>query len=515
MKHIIKAVFTLTLFSLIDRTLGFAFKIYLSRELGSISLGIYQVALSVFFVLLTFTTSGIPLIVSKMTAVFKGKNNPKIQGKILVSGLVISISFASIICLVLLVFSAPISGLFASADSMTVLILLLPAVMFSAVYGAFKGGLWGNEYHMTLAVIELIEQLTRICACVLLILFGLNKLKVTAISLSIACGVTMVCCIICYFKYKGKLSSPKGYLLPVLNQSLPITLVRASKTFVTMLVSLAIPFLLINTGLSNAEALTIFGESVGMAMPFLFLPMTIIGSLAYVLIPTLAKAFASSNHASVSTQITGGIKFASIIACMVVPIYYALGTSIGELIYDNVQAGAFLSFSAWLLIPISLEGIVSSMMNSLDLQKQSFVNYLISSLVMFAILFGSGQNFTINVFSIAFGINLTLSLLLDIIAIKRKTKISLSFIVPLVKCIAMIFPSAFISSCMHCILTSLPLWLNLTLSSVSGVLFYVLAGLIFGTINKADFIFTKTTQNSKAKTLANSNNKAYTKDTKI
>lgn len=48
-KSIMSAVFTLTLFTVLDRALGFGFKIYLSRELGAASLGLYQVALSFFF----------------------------------------------------------------------------------------------------------------------------------------------------------------------------------------------------------------------------------------------------------------------------------------------------------------------------------------------------------------------------------------------------------------------------------------------------------------------------------
>lgn len=70
-KTIFSAVFTLSVFTVIDRALGFIFKIFLSRELGAAMLGVYQVALSFFFVLLTATTSGIPLIVSKLTAKYR------------------------------------------------------------------------------------------------------------------------------------------------------------------------------------------------------------------------------------------------------------------------------------------------------------------------------------------------------------------------------------------------------------------------------------------------------------
>ena len=94
MKRLYKAVLTVTIFTLIDRVMGFGFKIYLSRELGAVNLGIYQVALSMFFVLLTFTASGTPLIVSKLTAVFRKNNDQKSEYGTVAAALVVGLVFA-------------------------------------------------------------------------------------------------------------------------------------------------------------------------------------------------------------------------------------------------------------------------------------------------------------------------------------------------------------------------------------------------------------------------------------
>ena len=52
-KNLLSAVLILSVFSFIDRGLGFVFKIYLSRELGASAVGVYQVAVSLFLVLLS------------------------------------------------------------------------------------------------------------------------------------------------------------------------------------------------------------------------------------------------------------------------------------------------------------------------------------------------------------------------------------------------------------------------------------------------------------------------------
>ena len=48
-KKVVGAVATVTVFGVFTRLIGFLFKIYLSRVLGAEALGVYQIALSVFF----------------------------------------------------------------------------------------------------------------------------------------------------------------------------------------------------------------------------------------------------------------------------------------------------------------------------------------------------------------------------------------------------------------------------------------------------------------------------------
>ena len=54
------------MFSTIEKTLSFAYRIILSRGIGAEGLGIYQIALSVFSVLLTAASSGVPVTVSRL-----------------------------------------------------------------------------------------------------------------------------------------------------------------------------------------------------------------------------------------------------------------------------------------------------------------------------------------------------------------------------------------------------------------------------------------------------------------
>ena len=480
MKHLYKAVLVVTVFTLIDRIMGFGFKIYLSRELGAVNLGIYQIALSMFFVLLTFTTSGTPLVVSKLTSVFRKRNDRNSEYALLSAALIVGLVFAGVICAVFYLFSNVIGTIFAAKESMNLLLLLLPGVLFSGIYAAFRGNLWGRERYIAASVIEVIEQTARIGICVLLILLGFNKLRVTALSMSVACGITSVCYIACYLKEKGRLKNPKGYLQPLLKQAVPITMIRASNTVVNSLISIAVPFLLTVSGLSVSQSLAVYGTSIGMALPLLYLPVTVVGSLAYVMIPTLSSAYASGDKKSMQSQIESAILFSLIAAAVFMPMFLALGKPIGLFVYNSAEAGRFLSLSGWLLIPIAAEHIVSSMMNSLDLEKRSFINYLIGAALMFALMFAFGKNFRIEVLIFGLGLSWTASTVLDIMAIKQKTGIRLTFIVPLLKCIALILPATCLTGWLYALVSFLPVVLRLMLSAFLGISFFCALSLVFG-----------------------------------
>ena len=59
-ENIYRTAAYVTVFSVAEKFFGFLYRIILSRTLGSEGMGLYQLALSVFAVLVTATSSGIP-----------------------------------------------------------------------------------------------------------------------------------------------------------------------------------------------------------------------------------------------------------------------------------------------------------------------------------------------------------------------------------------------------------------------------------------------------------------------
>ena len=66
--------------------------------MGAATLGVYQIALSLFFVLATLTTSGLPLITGKKTAGYLAKGQIKESHSLVGAALLVNLVITAVIC---------------------------------------------------------------------------------------------------------------------------------------------------------------------------------------------------------------------------------------------------------------------------------------------------------------------------------------------------------------------------------------------------------------------------------
>ena len=504
-KTLVKAIFTITFFAVLTRAASFGFKIFLSRELGATTLGVYQVGLSVFFVLLALTSSGIPLVASKLTAKHRVANNLKAEHGVFSGALIINLVCAAAICFFVLVFRNQISGRFAAYESFIVLLLLLPCIATSAVTMAVRGNLWGRQLFRDVCLIDFAETALRIIVCVLMFVAFDNSLYSAAASLSVAYFISAVVSAVVYIKRKGRLGDPRKHIGPLVKSGAPITMVRASTTITASITAFVIPLIITWQGRSAAEALAFFGATMGMALPILYIPNTVIGALAFVLVPELASSTerGEAGQNRLKMQVEQAIIFSVIISAVFIPALLIMGRPAAMFLFNNELAGQFLSAAALLLIPIGIESITSSIMNSLGLEVQGFVNYILGAALMFAFMFIMRARFDGYLLVVSLAIMLTFSSVLDVWAIKRKTGAGLKFLPPLCISLAILVPASFFTYFLYNII-ALPVFLRLALTGILSSAFTAGLMIIFGVI-KISALFsekkkTRTkTQTSRAK----------------
>lgn len=396
-KKFLKAMFCVTFFSVTTRALGFLLKIYLSRTLGSVMLGSYQVAMSIFGVLMTFVSSGIPVVLSRNVSYYSGQNDKKSIGSIVSSGLIIT----GVICLLasglILLFPQLLSLLFTSHASIQMIYILLPALLFSSIYEVLRGALWGQQKFFTISITEFIEQVARI---ILLILFfnttflNISATNKTALSLSLACIISSIIVIFIYFKSGGNLANPKYEFKNLLKTSSPITAVRTVSSLISSIIAIIIPIRLQTYGFSQTEALSEFGIMMGMTFPILMIPATLIGSLAVTMIPSISEqsndidAGNLKDKTIIKSKINFSLKTSIIFSSILLSSFIALGEPICEFLFNNTKAGTYLKVASIIMIPLGLSQISSSILNAIGLEMKSLKNYVISSsLLIFCIIF--------------------------------------------------------------------------------------------------------------------------------
>lgn len=390
-KKFLKAMFCVTFFSIATRALGFFLKIYLSRNLGSMMLGSYQVAMSIFGVMMTFVSSGIPVVLSRNVSYYSGNNDKKSIGSIVSSGLIITGLICLIASLFIILFPNLLSAIFTSTASIEMIYILLPALIFSSIYEVLRGALWGRQKFFIISITEFIEQVLRII--LLFVLFNSSFINIsntnkTALSLSFACTISAIIVTIIYFKSGGNLSNPKQEFKNLLKTSSPITAVRTVSSIVSSIIAIIIPLRLQTYGYSAADALSEFGILMGMTFPLLMIPTTLIGSLAVTMIPSISKLSNNIDDGSIKdttslkSKINFSIKTSLLFSSILISTFIALGEPICEFIFKNKIAGIYLRYASIIMIPLGLSQITSSILNAIGLEMKSLKTHAISSAVL-------------------------------------------------------------------------------------------------------------------------------------
>lgn len=487
MKSLFKTVAYITIFSVATRAMGFVFRIYLSRTLGAEALGLYQVALSVFSVLLTVVASGMPVVISKLTAKYYAKKDKNSEGGLVSAALLISVITSLVLIVLVLAFKGVFSALFADDRCYTILLVLLPAILCSAIYNVFRGAMWGHSNYFPYCITELFEQTARIVICVFLLTFGVSSLIPSisaALSLSIASLLSAILAVVLYFVYGGRMKKPNGVYKEVLRSNTSITGVRVASSLVQPIIALIVPARLMAAGYTSAQAMSSYGVAMGMTMPFLFIPITLVSSLSMVLIPDLSTALANKDGEHVNNRIFSSITFALLITFILIPLYIGAGENIGLFFYDNIESGRLLASAAWVMLPFALLNITSAILNALGLEVKSFVNYLFGSIFMFAGIIFLPQLIGVRAIIWAMGLCVSVAALLNIRMIKKCTNVKLNILKPAIKLSLISVPTAALTYFITSLLSGvIPLFFNLAISCILGLAMFLSLAVVFGVVN--------------------------------
>ena len=353
--------------------------------MGSEGLGLYQIALSVIGVLITFSASGIPITVSRLMIKEKAHSHTNAENKAVSAGIVTALITSLILCAFFFIFKGSLNIIFADSRCNVLFLIILPGVVLTSVYAVIRGFFWGTKSFYTYSIIELLEEIIMIVCGVFLILKGKTIFQKAiyasvAVLLSYLFSFTISSAV--FVAKGGRIANPKSYLKPLISSSAPITFMKTAGSFTSSLIAIVFPAVLISSGLDKQTAISQFGVISGMALPLLFIPSTLIGSLSLVMSPEIAENYYKKEYKKIKSSIEKSLSYSLLISLLIIPAFVGVGEYLGSLLYDNQLAGVYVRNSAFVMIPMSITIISTSLLNSMGFEKTTLKYYIIGSVFL-------------------------------------------------------------------------------------------------------------------------------------
>lgn len=392
---VITGTLYLTTAGLISRLLGFIYKIWLGNLIGAEELGIYQLVFPVFFICLSLCGSPFQTAVSKFTAEFYGRYPGKAVAYLLTS-LLCSEVLALGCGLFLILFQQEIARYFLlnvrCARLLPCIALSLP---FSAAHNCITGWYYGQKKTVVPACSNLLEQGIRI-----VFIFLLLRLNQPITVFQVACalvlgeGASAFLVFFCCKRSFSRPASPKTALFqehfcPVLQSILlliwPLCANRLIMSLLQSVEAVMIPSRLILYGLSEGEALSVYGTLTGMALSFLMFPTAFTGSFSLMLLPDIAKACAQQrlSYLRKASRLSLGATF--LMGCFFTLFFFLFGEFLGELFFPGTQAGVYLRSLSFLCPFLYLNNVLISILHGMGRTALTFKNQLIGLLLRLAV----------------------------------------------------------------------------------------------------------------------------------
>ena len=371
----------LTGLSAVSQLLGFGYRVLLSRMAGAEVMGLYQLIMPVYSVLLSLTAVGLTAAISNLTAQYLALGNRRAVGQTLATCLRFFFSALVPLGAVVILGSDAISVcLLGDARTQLGLMLLVPCVALTGVENFHKHIFYGSGLVRTPAVVELLEQLVRTLAVLGLLWLFLPQYPERAVGL-IVCGMVLCeifssCTLAALYRRRlaplgrqgagerGKVRRRRVWAiaLPVgLNALLGNLLGAANATL--------IPQKLVEGGMERSQAVSQFGVVCGMTMPMLSLPIVFLGALNLVMVPRLARASALGREGEVRRLIGRAVSVVSLLTLPAMSLMAVVGPDLGRAMFRQEGVGEYLLALAAAMAMSCFCSVLASALNGIGCQR--------------------------------------------------------------------------------------------------------------------------------------------------
>lgn len=445
----------------------------------------------------SISSSGFSTTISKLVAEENSKREYGNIKRVLSICIFISGLIACFLSFFVFIFSEYIAiNIFKNKYTLLSLHIMCISFPFMAIGSCIRGYFLGMQDTIVPAISQVLEQVARMITIYLLASIFIPM------GLSYACAVGVIgMCIGEIFSflyvvmiYNTKINKTKKpnvslikYTSIILAMAIPLTANRVLGAFLSTIENILIPQKLIEYGYNTTQAMSLYGQLSGMAMPLVMFPSSLLTALAIAIVPAISEALAKNNIITIRQTISKAFMITSLIGIGTSGVFIFFSNQLGITIYSQKDIGWQLLYIGFLCPFLYFHVIFSGILNGLGEQLLIFKNSIISSVINISFIYFLIPIYGLYAFIVGWFLSLLVINIVCVIKLKVKTNFSINIINSIFKPILCILSSGIISKyCYKFLILTYNNIISLILSLAILSLVYILLLFLLGCLNKKD-----------------------------
>ena len=432
MLSVLTGTVLLTAVGLFSQLVGFVYRIFLSRLIGAETMGLYQLVMPVYSMMMSVTAVGFTVAIATLSAKFCALKDRGAVRDTLRKALGCFFLAAVPLSVLVIAASDPISVyLIGDARTRLGIILLMPCVLLTGVENLHKHCFYGIGRIGPPALSETAEQLVRSAAVIGLLLLlkprtGEQKVGVIVAGM-VLCEVCSALTLAGLFRRHWRMEPPGAARHSVSRRQLveiavPVGMTSLLGTLLGSANAVLIPDRLVAGGMEAGAAMEAFGVMCGMTIPLLAMPTGFVGALCLTMVPDLARRTAGGDRRAGGRFLDRILSATSLLMAPAMALLAVVGPTIGRAVYKEPAAGGSMTWLAVGMLLSCYQSVLSGALNGLSLQKLGARNAILSDVVQLGFTYFTVPKWGLAGFVAGFVLSSLAGMGLNLVSVLRSTK---------------------------------------------------------------------------------------------
>ena len=387
----------LTATGLFSQVVGFLYRMMVSRLIGAETMGLYQLVMPVYSMLMSVTAVGLTVAVSTLSARYHALGDDGTVRLVLRRALRCFFLLAVPLGLAVAALSDPISVyLLGDARTRLGVVVMVPCMLLTGVENLHKHCFYGIGRVRPPAAVETAEQLIRAAAVLGLLIALLPRSAEETVGIialgMVLCEVFSACALTLLFRRHWKRFPPGEAEVEIggrrlMSIAVPVGATSLLGTLLGSANAVLIPAKLVEGGMTLSEAMAEFGVLSGMTLPLLGLPTGFIGALCLVMVPDLSRRTAQGDRRAAAGFLDRVMSSTSLLMAPAMALLTVIGPSMGRAMFQDDRVGTLiLPLAAGMLLGC-WQSVLSGALNGLGLQNKAARSAIVSDAAQLAFTF--------------------------------------------------------------------------------------------------------------------------------